>query len=205
MKPWEGHVKAGTFENLNPLFEEAKKRGIGYLSFWGFSTENWKRDKKEVDIIMRLILKGLNEFEERAAKEGIRFIHVGRKDRLLGKLIEKMNELEEMTKDNKKLCVVLCLDYGGRDETIRAVNKVVKKGKELKDEGDFFEFLDTKEVPNPDLIVRTGGEKRLSGFMPYQSTYSELYFTDVYFPDFNAEELGKAVEEFQRRQRRFGS
>lgn len=205
LKPWEGHAKSGTFENLNPLFEEAEKQGIKYLSFWGFSTENWKRDKKEVDIIMRLILKGLNEFEEHAAQKGIRFVHVGRKDRLLDKLVEKMGELEEGTKDNQGLCVVLCLDYGGRDEITRAINKVVEKGEELVGEEDFLEFLDTSDVPDPDLIIRTGGEKRLSGFMPYQSTYAELYFTDVYFPDFNPEELGRAVEEYKRRQRRFGS
>ncbi|MFH1802334.1 MAG: polyprenyl diphosphate synthase [archaeon] len=205
MKPWEGHVKAGAFENLRPLFEEAKKQGVKYLSFWGFSTENWKRDKKEVDIIIRLILKGLIEFEENAEKERIKFVHVGRKDRLMDKLVDQMISLEEKTKNNKGLCVLLCLDYGGRDEILRAVNKVLVEGKGLGSEEEFLKFLDTKGLPDPDLIVRTGGEKRFSGFMPYQSVYSELYFTDVFFPDFNAEELRRAIEEYSRRQRRFGN
>ncbi len=203
MKPWEGHVKAGTFDNLNALFQEAKKLGVGYVSFWGFSTDNWKRDKKEVDIIMRLILKGLNEFDEKL-EEDIKFVHVGRKDRLLKKLIDRIRSLEEKTKDNKGLCVILCLDYGGRDEIIRAVNKILVEGKKKIDIEEFRNYLDTDGLPDPDLIVRTGGEWRTSGFMPFQSDYAELYFTDVFFPDFDAKELRKAVEWYSNRDRRFG-
>ena len=203
MKPWEGHAKAGTFENLNSLIQEAKKLGVKYLSFWGFSTENWKREKKEVDIIMRLILKGLNEFEARGEKD-IRFVHIGRKDRLLGKLVERIDSLEEKTKENKGVYVLLCLDYGGRDEIMRAVNKVLKSGKKDISEEEFRNFLGTNGFPDPDLIVRTGGEMRMSGFMPFQSDYAELFFTDVYFPDFGVAELRAAVGEYSRRQRRFG-
>ncbi len=203
MKPWEGHAKAGTFENLNSLIQEAKKLGVKYLSFWGFSTENWKREKKEVSIIMRLILKGLNEFDERAEKD-VRFVHIGRKDRLLGKLVERIDSLEEKTKGNKEVCVLLCLDYGGRDEIIRAVNNVLTSGKKEISEEEFRNFLDTNGFPDPDLIVRTGGEMRMSGFMPFQSDYAELFFTDVYFPDFDAKELRKAVEWYYGRDRRFG-
>lgn len=204
MKPWEGHAKAGTYDNLNALFQEAKRLGVKYMSFWGFSTENWKRDKKEVEIIMRLILKGLNEFEEKMESD-IRFVHVGRKDRLMNKLVEQIKNLEEKTKNNSGLYVILCLDYGGRDEIVRAVNKIVGEGDKLESEEDFSKYLDTKVIPDPDLIIRTGGEIRLSGFMPYQSTYAELYFTDVYYPDFDPVELRRAVSEYSRRQRRFGS
>ncbi|MFH1290316.1 MAG: polyprenyl diphosphate synthase [Nanoarchaeota archaeon] len=199
-----GHVKAGSYANLNPLFREAKGLGIKYLSFWGFSTENWKRDKKEVDIIMRVILKGLNEFDEDVENEKVRFVHVGRKDRMLGKLVDKIGDLEEKTKKYTDLVVVLCLDYGGRDEVVRAVNKILKEGKREIDEKGFADYLDTKGLPDPELIIRTGGEKRMSGFMPYQSTYAELYFTDVYFPDFDAGQLRKAVDWFMKVDRRFG-
>jgi len=203
LKPWEGHAKAGTYDNLNALFQEAKRLGVKFISFWGFSTDNWKREKKEVDIIMRLILKGLNEFDEHV-KEGIKFVHVGRKDRLLKRLVDRINALEEKTKNNDGLCVVLCLDYGGRDEIVRAVNTVLKERKKSVDIEAFSSYLDTKNIPDPDLIIRTGGEMRTSGFMPFQSDYAELYFTDIYFPDFNAEELKKAVQWFSDRDRRFG-
>jgi len=199
-----GHVRAGSYGNLSSLFKEAKKLGVRYLSLWGFSTENWNSGKKEVDIIMRLILKGLNEFDENADENRVRFVHVGRKDRLLDKLVERIESLEEKTKGFEGLTCVLCLDYGGRDEIVRAVNKVLEKGERV-DEESFAELLDTKGIPDPDLIIRAGGEKRFSGFMPYQSIYSELYFTDVYFPDFEAVELRKAVGDFGKRERRFGN
>ncbi|MBU0977830.1 MAG: di-trans,poly-cis-decaprenylcistransferase, partial [Nanoarchaeota archaeon] len=128
MKPWEGHAKAGTFDNLNSLLQEARKLGVKYISFWGFSTDNWKREKKEVDIIMRIILKGLNEFDEKLQKD-LKFVHVGRKDRLLLKLVERIADLERKTKGHEGLCMILCLDYGGRDEIIRAVNKLLKEEK----------------------------------------------------------------------------
>jgi undecaprenyl diphosphate synthase len=203
LKPWEGHAKAGTFDNLNSLLQEARRLGIQYISFWGFSADNWKRDKKEVDIIMRIILKGLNEFDEKM-QEGLRFVHVGRKDRLLKKLIDRVNSLEKKTKNNKEICMILCLDYGGRDEIIRAINKLLKEGKKEISAGEFRNYLDTDGLPDPDLIVRTGGEMRMSGFMPFQSDYAELYFTDIFFPDFDAKELRKAVEWYANRDRRFG-
>jgi undecaprenyl diphosphate synthase len=204
MNPWEGHVKSGTYGNLKPLFEEAEKQGVKYLSFWGFSTENWKRDKKEVDIIMRLILKGLQEFEENVETDGVKFVHIGRKDRMLKKLVQTIDNLEKKTAKYDGLCVLLCLDYGGRDEIVRAVNKLLKEGVKEVDAEKFEKYLDTVGIPNPDLIIRTGGEKRISGFMPFQSDYAELYFTDIYFPDFDAKELKNALNWFAERDRRFG-
>jgi undecaprenyl diphosphate synthase len=204
MKPWEGHVKSGTYENLKALFEEARKHGVKYLSFWGFSTENWKRDKKEVDIIMRLILKGLHEFEENVETDGVRFVHIGRKDRMLKKLVQTIDSLEKKTAKYDGLCVLLCLDYGRRDEIVRTVNKILKAGEKEIDAEEFEKYLDTAGIPNPDLIIRTGGERRISGFMPFQSDYAELYFTDTYFPDFDVGELKKAFGWFFGRDRRFG-
>ena len=113
--------------------------------------------------------------------------------------------MEEKTKNNKGLCVILCLDYGGRDEIIWAVNKILKEGRVEIDIDGFRNYLDTDGLPDPDLIIRTGGEMRLSGFMPFQSDYAELYFTDVYFPEFDANEFRKAIKSFSERTRRFGA
>ena len=199
-----GHYKAGDYDNLEGLFSEARRLGVGYISLWGFSTENWKRDKKEVGAIFDLILKGIEKFRKDAKKNKIRFLHFGRKDRLPGRLRNELKELEEETKNYNDFTVVLCLDYGGRDEIVRAVNRIIKKGVKKVDEKEFEQNLDSKGIPDPDMIIRTSGEYRTSGLMPYQGTYAELYFTDVYFPDFDEKELRKAIEEYSRRQRRFG-
>ena len=201
---WISHRKAGDYNNLILLFNEAKNLDIKYLSIWGFSTENWKRTKTEVNEILKVISKGIDDATEKADENRTCFKHIGRKDRLPKDLIRKLENLEQVTKKFKSNFVLLCLDYGGRDETIRTVNKLLNKKLKKINEKKFPSYLDTAGIPNPDLIIRTGGEKRLSGFMPYQSDYAELYFTDVYFPDFRPKELKEAVEEFSRRQRRFG-
>ncbi|MBU1988312.1 MAG: di-trans,poly-cis-decaprenylcistransferase [Nanoarchaeota archaeon] len=204
-KPWKGHEVAGEEGNIRSLVKEAQSLGIGVLSVWGFSTENWKREKDEVERILDVVEKAVFTFGKEIEKEKLRFRHVGRKDRLPEKMVKELERLEKLSKGFDGMMIVLCLDYGGRDEILRAVNKVLVEGKGLGSEEEFLKFLDTKGLPDPDLIVRTGGEKRFSGFMPYQSVYSELYFTDVFFPDFNAEELRRAIEEYSRRQRRFGN
>jgi len=129
---------------------------------------------------------------------------LGRKDRLPRKLVKALRKLEEETHDYSDFNVQLCLDYGGRDEIIRAVNKMLKSGVKKVDEKMFSDNLDSAGIPDPDLIIRTSGEKRLSGLLPFQSVYAELYFSDSYFPDFDALELRKAVKSFGNRVRRFG-
>ncbi|MBU0760431.1 MAG: di-trans,poly-cis-decaprenylcistransferase [Nanoarchaeota archaeon] len=200
-----GHVRAGAYENINSLMKEAKNLGVKYLSLWGFSTENWKREKKEVDEILRVVSKGVDRCLEEAKKEKFGFKHIGRKDRLPAELLDKLKKLEDETKEFKESCVLLCLDYGGRDEIVRAVNKIIKEAKGDIEESTFANYLETAGIPDVDLIVRTGGEKRLSGFMPFQSDYAEIYFTDVLFPDFNAKELKKSVDWFMKVDRRFGN
>lgn len=199
-----GHYKAGSYGNLEDLFKAAREMGVKYMSIWGFSTENWKRDKKEVDAIFDLVLKGVEKFKKDAEKNKIRFRHIGRKDRLPVELKIALDKLEKETKNYKEFNVQLCLDYGGKDEIVRAVNRLIKSGARKIDEETFSRYLDSEEIPEVDLIIRTSGEKRTSGFMPYQSVYAELYFSDVYFPDFDSRELRKAIIEFSRRQRRFG-
>lgn len=202
LEPHFGHYKSGSFANVEMLIKEAKKLGIKCFSIWGFSTENWKRNNKEKKAIFDLILSGIERFEKLAKKEGIVFKHVGRKDRLPKKLVNILRKLEKESLNNGDFRVELCLDYGGRDEIIRAVNKILMLKVKKINEKTFLEHLDANS--EPDLIIRTGGEKRISGFMPFQSTYAELYFTDVYFPEFGINELRNAIAEYERRQRRFG-
>lgn len=199
-----GHYKAGSYDNLEELFGEAKKLGVKYMSIWGFSTENWKRDKKEIEAIFDLVLKGVEKFRNDAEKNKMRFRHIGRRDRIPIQLRIALEKLEKETKNYSDFNVQLCLDYGGKDEIVRAVNRLIQSGVKKVDEETFSRYLDSQEIPEVDMVIRTSGEKRTSGFMPYQSAYAELYFSDVYFPDFDARELRKAIFEFSRRQRRFG-
>ncbi len=199
-----GHYKSGHYKDFKELFEEAKKWGVRYMSIWGFSTENWSRDKEEVKAVFDVILKNVDNFRADAYSNRIRFRHIGRKDRLPKELKEALEDLEEKTKTYSEFNVQLFLDYGGRDEVIRAVNKMIKHGIKKIDEKIFSENLDTAGIPDPDLIIRTSGEKRVSGLMPWQSVYAEYYFTSVHFPDFDAKELRKAILDFGKRDRRFG-
>lgn len=204
MNPSKGHEKGISPDRVIALFDEAKSLGIKYITLWLFSTENWNRDKSEVDFLFNLFTRLSDKFKNDALKKKIRFRHLGRKDRLPAKVIKKLEEIEEETKDFSELNVQLCIDYGGRDEITRAVNKMLKSGvKEVKEE-DIKNYLDSADIPDPDLIIRTSGEQRTSGLFAFQSAYSELYFTNVHFPDFGPEELRKAVNEFGKRGRRFG-
>lgn len=199
-----GHVRGGDYEHVKGLVFEAKSLGVKYLSLWGFSTENWERPKSERAIVFKLILNNVDKFRRDAVENKIRFRHVGRKDRLPENLISEIAKLEEETEKFDEFNVLLCLDYGGRDEIVRAVNKVIVSGARKINEDKFSEFLDTQGMPDADLIIRTAGDHRLSGFMLFQSAYSEFYFPDVPFPDFGKKDLAAAVEEFARRKRTFG-
>ena len=199
-----GHKKSSSIGNLVPLIEKARELGVGYISFWAFSTDNWNRYRQEINYLFELIKKVSRDFRKYAVKNKIRFRHLGRKDRLPKEVVRELEKAEKDTEEFNDFCVQICLDYGGRDEIIRAVNKLLVSGaKEIK-EKDFSDSLDSAGIPDPDLIIRTSGERRTSGFMPYQSVYAELYFSDMHFPDFTPEELEKAIVEFGKRGRRFG-
>ncbi len=200
----EGHKRAGSYENIKSLLNEAKKLGAVYFTLWVFSTENWKRSKREVDELFKIIIELLERIESDLVKDKIRFRHIGRRDRLPKKLIEIIERLEEITKDFSSFNLQICLDYGGRDEIVRAINKAIKSGTSEVLEEELANYLDSVGIPDPDLIIRTSGEYRMSGFMPFQSAYSEFYFTDVHFPDFGPAQLKEAVESFKNRKRRFG-
>lgn len=204
MKGTEGYKISGSFERLFSLFREGEKLGIEYFTLWVFSTDNWKRNPKEIDKLFDLFRKRFVQLEEEVKKGGLRFRHFGRKDRLPKDILKSIEKLEKFSEGNKGQGVQLCLDYGGRDEIVRVVNKLLKSGVSEIDEKDFGEELDSAGIPDVDLIIRTSGERRLSGFMPFQSVYAELFFSEKYYPDFGPADLREAVENFGERKRRFG-
>ena len=199
-----GHIKSGDYKHTKSLVSEAKKLGVKYLSLWAFSTENWSRPKNEREVIFDLVLNTVDKFRKDASKDKIKFKFIGRKDRLPKNLISDLLKLENETKNFSGITVVLCLDYGGRDEILRAVNQAIKSKLKRVNEKKFSKLLDTSKIPDVDLIIRTAEEKRTSGFMPFQSVYSELYFAKPCFPDFGKRELKKAIEDFEKRKRNFG-
>lgn len=204
LDPWEGHKMAGSKDHMSSLLRTMKEEGIRYFSLWVFSTENWDREKREVDELFSLFIRTMSYFKEELVKEHIRFRHLGRKDRLPPELVRAIDEVEQATVSFTDYHFQLCIDYGGRDELARAINKILKSGVTEISEQDISRYLDTEGIPDPDLIIRTSGEQRMSGFMPYQGTYAEYYFASVHFPDFGPEELRKAIADFARRKRNFG-
>lgn len=191
---------ADTFEKI---MEYCGNMGIKATTFYVFSTENWKRPKKEVDAIMGLLSKYLSDCEKKLEKHNVRFIFLGDKSVFPEDMKKKMIEIEERSASHEYI-VNLALNYGGRDEIVNAVNNLISKGKKDVTEQDITESLYTRESPELDLIVRTGGDMRISNFLLWQSAYAELYFTDVLWPDFSTKDVDEAVENFMKRKRRFG-
>jgi undecaprenyl diphosphate synthase len=192
------------YNHLESLLLEAKNAGSKYMSLWFFSTENWKRSKIEINFLFDHFINNLDGILHGSIKNKVKIKHLGRKDRLPKKVIDGIKLLEDQTKHFKDFTLLMCIDYGGRDEIMRAINKVLATGQKNISEEDFKIYLDSKDIPDPDLIIRTSGEKRLSGFMPFQSVYSEFYFADIHFPDFTANELSKAILDYSTRKRRLG-
>src|SRR3989344_676996 len=191
---------------VDALVEEAGSKGIKYITFWAWSTENWGREAKEVQGIMKLLLYYLSKKLDVFHKKGAKLKIIGDISKFSPNIQKSIAQGLEKTKNNTKITVIFALNYGGRDEILRAIKKLPATNYQLStlDEKKFSELLDTNEIPDPDLIIRTGGEKRLSGFLLWQSEYSELYFTDTLFPDFNTLEFNKALNWYGHRNRRFG-
>jgi len=190
----EGHRRVSN-QVLERLVEHGAKRGIRYMTFWAFSTENWSRAESEVSGIMGILAQSLKPFGKKMMEKGVKLLVIGDLSRIDEKLRKGIAEVVERTKNNSRITVTIALNYGGRDEIRRAVKKFGT---------EFENHLDTVGVPDPDFIIRTGGEQRLSGFLLWQSEYSELYFPSFLMPDFTPERLDEAIEEFQNRKRRFG-
>ena len=190
-------------ETFRKVMEYCGDIGIEAATFYVFSTENWKRPQKEVDSIMKLLNKYLDECEEKVMKNNVRFVFLGDKSVFPPDMRAKMIDIEEKSKGNKSI-VNLALNYGGRDEIAMAVNKLISEGKREISEADISSALYTSESPELDLIVRTGGDMRISNFLLWQSAYAELYFTDVLWPDFSSDDVDAAINNFMSRKRRFG-
>lgn len=204
----EGHRRVVN-DVLEKLIEHSSDRGVKYLTLWAWSTENWRRDLQEVKGIMSLLRWGFGHFGERMHKKGMRIQVIGDISKFEPDIQQSLQALVKRTAQNTKITVVFALNYGGRDEILRAmetsrVNFKTQNPKSKLTHEEFSNYLDTKGIPDPELIVRTGGEKRLSGFLLWQSEYSELYFVDWYMPEFTPERLDEAIEEYANRKRRFG-
>ncbi len=182
------------------------ERGVKYATFYAFSTENWKRPPEEVNFILGLLVEKIGEFYERMAKEYVRLRFIGRVHELPDPVRQKCYEYEEKTKQFDRIQAIIALNYGGRAEIIDAVKRILESSVNPQDLDDetFRKYLYAPDIPDPDLIIRTSGEMRLSNFLIWQGAYSELYFSELLWPDFNEEELDKAIASYRRRERRFG-
>ncbi|MBP6888220.1 MAG: di-trans,poly-cis-decaprenylcistransferase [Candidatus Pacebacteria bacterium] len=191
------------YKRVEEIVQEAKDIGISHVTVWAFSTENWKRNENEKEELFSLITQGLRLFHENILKKKSRFVHFGRKDRLGDDLRALITTLEDETKEYSTFTLSVAIDYGGEDEVVRASDALKRSGDISK---TIYDFLDTKEknIPPPDFIIRTSGEKRTSGFMPLQSLYSEWYFSEKHFPDFGIKELYEALNDYKCRERRRG-
>ncbi len=203
----KGH-EAGA-KAIKQVMDAARGWGVHTLTIWGFSTENWSRPYWEIKKIMALIKASLQNELKTAKEDGIKFHHIGRKDRLPKDLLDWISKVEEETKDNKNYILNVALDYGGHDEILRAVKKIVDDGvsSDKIDEKIFESYLDTADqpYPSPDLFIRTSGEQRTSGFFPWQMAYTEFYFEPDHLPDMTPDKLKAAIMDFSRRRRRFGA
>lgn len=202
----QGHKKG--FDMAVTLCRTARRWGIHTLTLWGFSTENWDRTEAEINYLMKLYSRMIDKFLAEAGEDGVKIVHLGRKDRLPDFLLKKISKAEEETKNNKNYVLNIALDYGGQDDILRAVKKMIadKVPSGSVDKKLMESYLDTNNQPYPyaDLIIRTSGEQRTSGMLLWQSAYAEYYFENDHFPDFTPEKLREAVFDFSRRRRRFG-
>ena len=202
-----GHAQG--FATVEKTVFHAADLGIKYLTVYGFSTENWKRPAEEVSGLMTLFRAYMKRLLKTALENDARVLMIGERSRFPQDIIDGINELEEKTKDNSRITFTIAINYGGRDEITRAVNKMILEAKdgtltEPVTEQVIAQHLDTKLIPDPDLLIRTSGEQRLSNYLIWQSAYAELYFTDVLWPDFSKEDLIEAIRYYNTRDRRFG-
>jgi len=199
-----GH-RAGT-ENLRPVIEACVEFDVKYLTLYAFSTENWGRPIEEVRGLMRILEDVIDRELRELHKKGVRLLHIGHLDKLKPSLRQKVFDAIELTKDNNRLTLCVAFNYGGRDEIVCAIQRMIQDGVKTEEVTDEMvnKYLFTAGVPDPDLIIRTSGELRGSNFLIWQGAYSEWYFTPIYWPDFGKDELARALEEYKQRQRRFG-
>ncbi|MBO5103060.1 MAG: di-trans,poly-cis-decaprenylcistransferase [Clostridia bacterium] len=198
-----GH-KAGC-ENLKRIIEHIYDLGISCATFYTFSTENWKRPQEEIDGIFNVVRDYLDEDGDSFVQKDARVVVSGDYSKLPQDLVDSISRIIQKTKNCKTFTLNLAINYGGRDEILRGVNSAIENGQKLDSTADFAKLLYNADLPEPDFVIRTSGEMRLSNFMLWQMAYSELYFTKIYWPSFTEKQLQKALIDFQKRKRRFGA
>lgn len=191
-------------ERLVNLVYYANDLNIKYMTVYAFSTENWKRPKEEVDFLMELPIEFIEKHKDEMLKRNIKVSLIGRRVNIKPELLKKINDIEEELINNTGLHFIIAFDYGAQNEIVRAVNKVIADNKSVINEEDFANYLDTKGIPNVDLLIRTSGQIRLSNFMLWQIAYSELIFTKTLWPSFKISNFNKALKEYSKRTRRYG-
>lgn len=205
LNPAKGHEFAA-LNTVEPLIEKCGELGIPYVTFWAWSTENWKREPDEVDGIFYAFRLGLKSLAKRFISKGAKLNILGDINKFPADIVTKVKEILKTSLKNHKITVNFALHYGGRDEILRAVKKIISEKIDFDkiDEKIFSEHLDTAGMPDPDIVIRTGGEQRTSGYLPWQSVYSELFFTKTLFPDFSPAKLQHIICKYQQRERRMG-
>jgi len=190
-------------KRIKKIIKHAGDSGVKYLSVYAFSTENWSRPQKEVEALMDIFQKYLKAEAKNMLRDNIKLIVTGRKDNVSPKLLKAIAEVEELTSKNDGLTFNICFNYGGRAEILDGINKIIESGEKNITDESFRKFL-YSEIPDPELVIRTSGEFRISNFLLWQIAYSEIYVTDVLWPDFDEKEFDKALENYKKRDRRFG-
>ncbi|MDA1256667.1 MAG: polyprenyl diphosphate synthase [Chloroflexi bacterium] len=200
----EGH-RAGT-ANVRSVISRLAERGVRYATLFAFSTENWSRPGDEVSALLMLLRDVIRSEAEELHRNGVRILHIGRLDRLPEDLKREIVDAVELTRDNTRLVLTVAFDYGGRADIVSAIKKIVTEGvsPDAIDDQLIASYLSTGDTPDPDLVVRTGGEFRISNFLLWQTAYAEFYSTPVQWPDFDGDEVDRALEAYRHRQRRFG-
>ncbi len=198
----EGHRRGAL--KVEDVTEWSADLGVRYLTLYAFSTENWRRPWEEVSFLFNLFVEFMKMKIRKMKREGVRVRIIGRKEKLPKEVVEVWDWAENETKSNNKIDLIIALNYGGRSEIIDAVNRIISENIEKADEDILRSHLYAPDVPDPDIVVRTSGEMRISNFLLWQIAYSELFFVDKYWPDFEKEDLERILEEFRGRHRRFG-
>lgn len=200
----EGHKKGA--ENIEKIIDYSIKLGVKYLTVYAFSTENWKRPEAEVKALMKLFAKYLDDKKEELKKQGVKLLVTGTEENIPNKLLKKIRNTEEYLSDCNQITFNIAFNYGGRKEIVDGINKILKENRENKEinEEEFKKYMYRPEIPDPELVIRTSGEFRVSNFLLWEIAYSEFYVTNVYWPDFDEREYDLAIASYNKRDRRFG-
>ena len=200
----EGHKKGA--ENIEKIIDYSIKLGVKYLTVYAFSTENWKRPEAEVKALMKLFAKYLDDKKEELKKQGVKLLVTGTEENIPNKLLKKIRDTEEYLSDCDQITFNIAFNYGGRKEIVDGINKILKENRGNKEinEEEFKKYMYRPEIPDPELVIRTSGEFRVSNFLLWEIAYSEFYVTNVYWPDFDEREYDLAIASYNKRDRRFG-